>query len=98
MFEMLKWCSRLTIVAVLLAGVCHLQQLQDRLTLRPSPDERLLVAASGGGAVDDIEAALSAGASVQARDAGGGTALMYAAGRGDIATVERLLAAGADVN
>lgn len=55
-----------------------------------------LVAAAGGGHLEIVELLLAAGAEVDARDEGGGTALMDAAAAGHVDVVKRLLAAGAD--
>lgn len=50
------------------------------------------------GTLDEIQAAIAAGADVNARDAYGQTPLMYAAGANSPAVIEALIAAGAEVN
>lgn len=59
-----------------------------------------LIQAAAGGDLAGVNAALNAGADVNAKDAtyAGATALMWAAQNGHILVVERLLEAGADVN
>ena len=53
--------------------------------------------AAGGGHTEVVQALIAAGADVNARDYGGGTALMDAAGEGHVEIVRDLIAAGADV-
>lgn len=69
----------------------------DRATAAPAltPQERLLAAATHGQTAA-ARRALDAGAPPNATDASGRTALMLAAGRGDVTLVRMLLAAGAD--
>ncbi len=66
----------------------------------PTPDEALLVAAAAG-ALDGVEAAVRAGAMVDARDRRAATRdwtpLMHAAAAGHAVVVSRLLQLGADV-
>lgn len=60
-------------------------------------DVQPLHVASANGAMGQIEALLSAGASIDARSRWGGTPLMFAAQCGEVAACERLIAAGADL-
>ena len=63
----------------------------------PPPPPPLIKAVSKGDTTT-VRALLAKGADVQARDAAGRTALMYAAENGDPTTVQALLTNGADVN
>ncbi|KZE34065.1 hypothetical protein EV683_13013 [Crenobacter luteus] len=63
-----------------------------------TPVDIRLMGAAEAGALDDVEAALAAGADPARRDMAGNLALHRAAERGHLAVVARLVAAGADVN
>ncbi len=59
---------------------------------------RRLIVAAGQGDIQNVKALLSQGASVQAQDENGRTALIAAAYRNDLAIADLLIQAGADVN
>lgn len=56
-----------------------------------------LIDAVRAGATGSVKAAIEAGADVNQQDANGWTPLCWAAGKGELATIELLLAHGADV-
>jgi ankyrin repeat protein len=90
------WAEALLVTAIVLA-IANAGSMIDTLIGRPSPDGNLIFAASCRDRAS-FDAALSAGASIAARDQQGNTALAVAALHGDAAMVARLLALGADVN
>lgn len=68
------------------------------LSIPQFPETSVLMLATGAGRVPAIELLVAAGAEVDARDAEGRTALMYAALMEQSEAAQALLAAGADVN
>lgn len=62
------------------------------------PNDYALITAAAKGDLDGLRRALSAGASVKARDANGRTALLAATQGNHIAAAKALIEAGADVN
>jgi hypothetical protein len=83
----------LTGAALTCAGLIDMAHAQ---TLRPADGELLAAAARGDAAA--CTKALAAGAAVDARDAGGRTALLLATHGDHVAAARVLVAAGADVN
>ena len=64
----------------------------------PVPIAVRFLAAVRAGQLDDIDALLAQGASVNARDASGNTALMIALGERQVTAARKLLERGADAN
>ena len=72
------------------------QPAQPRRPVAPAPRPGALRRAANAGDIDSLNAALKAGADVNARDGRGWTALMHAANKGYVLLVAPLLKAGAD--
>ena len=72
------------------------QPAQPRRPVAPAPRPGALRRAANAGDIDSLNAALKAGAAVNARDGRGWTALMHAANKGYVLLVAPLLKAGAD--
>src|SRR4051812_22907014 len=85
------------LLLAMLLGICFQRRIIDALAGAPSPDQRLITAASAGDTAAAAEA-LADGASIGVTDSLNRTALSYAAMRGEAELVRRLLDAGADVN
>src|SRR5262245_63078628 len=87
------WLVGILLYLPLLLAGCSLVTRRNE----PPPPPPLIKAVSKGDTAT-VRALLAKGADVQARDANGRTALMYAAENGDPTTVQALLTNGADVN
>jgi ankyrin repeat protein len=90
------WAEVLLAATIVLA-IARLPAIMDALVDRPSPNVRLICAA---GCRDraEFDNALAEGASPNARDRQGNTALAVAAMAGDTRMTERLIELGANVN
>lgn len=101
MMRQVLWGTVEAIVVVAIgAGVWFGPRTMDWAMGYPPADERLILSAGDTTphGRQEFETALAAGACIQHRDESGRTALMYAAMGGDVATVQRLLDLGADVD
>lgn len=84
-------------LAPYLSGEKTLEQMADRIA-QEEADKKVIAAAKEFTGVDDLRKALDAGGSPNAVDAGGYSALLWAATRHDPGEVELLVKRGADIN